>query len=124
MAERKVLNIIRYFEERLNESGMNVQKIILFGSSARGTAGEDSDIDIAVISTDFRGKNIFKRAPLIKYAEVSTIRKFLVPLDVITMSPEDLESETSPIAGYVRQGKVVYPAQKRNGLRKKAAAGR
>ena len=121
MAEKKVLNIIRFFEERLKESGMDVQQIILFGSSARGSAGEDSDIDIAVVSPDFRGKNIFKRAPMIKHAEVSTIRKFLVPLDVITMSPEDLESETSPVAGYVRQGKVVYPPQKLNAAGKKAA---
>lgn len=123
MAERKVLNIIRFFEERLRESGLSVDKIILFGSSARGAAGEDSDIDVAVISSDFRGKNIFKRAPLIKHAEVSTIRKFLVPLDVITMSPEDLESETSLIAGYVRSGKVVYPARQRNSRGKKAVVG-
>jgi hypothetical protein len=37
-----------------------------------------------------------------------TIKKFLVPLDVILMSEKELESETSIIAGYVRQGKVVY----------------
>lgn len=31
----------------------NITDIILFGSYAKGTANEDSDIDIAVISDDF-----------------------------------------------------------------------
>ena len=31
----------------------NVKAIILFGSYAKGTANEDSDIDIAVVSSDF-----------------------------------------------------------------------
>jgi len=32
-----------------------LQQMFLFGSTASGTAGEDSDIDIAVVADDFTG---------------------------------------------------------------------
>ena len=38
---------------------VNVKRVILFGSYARGTATEDSDIDIAIESPDF-GDNYVK----------------------------------------------------------------
>ena len=44
----RVLNNIRSFAEK-----HNVQKVILFGSRARGTHTERSDIDIAVVGGDF-----------------------------------------------------------------------
>ena len=109
MVEREILKIIRYFGRELEESGLSVERIILFGSRAAGGGGADSDIDVAVVSSDFRGKDIFERAPMIKRAVSSTIGKFVVPLDVVTMSPDELESEASLVAGYVRRGDVVFP---------------
>ena len=44
----RVLNTIRLFAEK-----HNVQKVFLFGSRARGTHTERSDIDIAVVGGDF-----------------------------------------------------------------------
>ena len=44
----RVLNNIRSFAEK-----HNVQKVILFGSRARGTHTERSDIDIAVVGGNF-----------------------------------------------------------------------
>jgi len=36
----------------------------MFGSYARDTQREDSDIDIIIVSRDFRDKSIFERAEL------------------------------------------------------------
>ncbi len=47
-------NIIR-FVKKIRESDINIQKVYLFGSFAKGTNDEWSDIDIAVISADFSG---------------------------------------------------------------------
>ena len=44
----RVLNTIRLFAEK-----HKVQKVILFGSRARGTHTERSDIDIAVVGGEF-----------------------------------------------------------------------
>lgn len=47
-----ILKIIeRYAEE--TKKHFNVSSIILFGSYAKGTENEDSDIDIAIVSSDF-----------------------------------------------------------------------
>ncbi|MFH1890297.1 MAG: nucleotidyltransferase domain-containing protein [Candidatus Kuenenbacteria bacterium] len=36
-----------------NEFGLNVNKVYIYGSQARGNANKDSDIDVAIISKDF-----------------------------------------------------------------------
>lgn len=34
------------------QSGLNLEKVILFGSLAKGTGGDESDIDILVVTAD------------------------------------------------------------------------
>jgi uncharacterized protein len=108
MAEEKLKEVIDYFKNQLVAEGIKINKIILFGSQAAGTAGKDSDIDLVVVSEDFEDKNISEKVKRLNKADAKTIKKFMVPLDVILMSPKDLESESSIMAGYARQGKVVY----------------
>ncbi len=108
MIKNKVTEAIKFLENRLKSKGLVISKIILFGSQAKGEPTEESDIDILIISNDFRGKDIFERATLTKDAEIMTIKKFMIPLDIITMTPEEFESETSLITDYVKDGKVLY----------------
>lgn len=77
-------------------------------SQSTGRAEAESDIDVVVISDDFRIKNIFRRIELIKKAEIQTIRKFMVPLDIITMTQEEYENKTSLIAEYAQEGELLY----------------
>jgi predicted nucleotidyltransferase len=107
MAKRKVLAAIRFFEEQLRENEVEVAKIVLFGSQAKGTASVESDVDIIVISRNFKNKNIFKRLALIKDAKIATIRKYMIPLDVIMMTPDEVNSGTSLVSEYAREGEVV-----------------
>ena len=107
MAQSRAPEMAQFFRECLKEKGLKVNKVILFGSQARGTATEESDIDIVIVSEEFRRKNIFRRAKLTRDAEIRTIRKFMVPLDVVTMSPEEYESRTSMIADYAHEGVVI-----------------
>lgn len=50
--KQDILDTIYKFIEEIKKH-YNVTAIILFGSYAKGTDNEDSDIDIAVISDDF-----------------------------------------------------------------------
>ncbi len=108
MAEEKLIETIEYFRNQLLFEGIRISKIILFGFQAAGTANENSDIDIVVVSEDFAGKAVSERVKLLNKADARTIKKFMVPLDVILMSEKDLESETSIIASYARKGKIIY----------------
>jgi predicted nucleotidyltransferase len=108
MVKKKVRTIIDYFTERLRERKVNISKIILFGSHATGHSHLDSDIDIVVVSSDFRNKNIFKRIEIIKEAEIKTIKKYKIPLDVIVLTPEEYENKQSIIAEYAQNGRILF----------------
>lgn len=108
MAPKRAKEVVQYFTDCLKEKGLKVSKIIVFGSQARGTATEESDIDIVIVSEDFKRKNIFRRADLTKYAEIQTIKKFMVPLDIITLTPEEYKNKTTLLAEYPHEGEVVF----------------
>ncbi len=62
------------------------EKIILFGSRVRGTAREDSDIDVMIISSSFAGTPFLKRMPLL-------IKKVSFPkhIDYICYTPQEFK---------------------------------
>lgn len=58
---------------------MKVRKVILFGSYAKGTATEDSDIDIAIESPDFDNNYLEAWQKLNKYIWRSGVDPILEP---------------------------------------------
>ena len=108
MVDAKVLEAVNFFSAAVTKNGIHIHDLILFGSSSAGTATPKSDIDIAVISNDFAGKDIFERALMTKEAEIQTVRKFKMPLDVLTLTTEEYQNQTSLIAGTLRKG-IVLP---------------
>ena len=110
MSESKLEDLIKFLEGCLKEKGLKVSKIILFGSQVKGTTTEESDVDILIISEDFHGKDIFERARLTKYAEIMTLKKFMMPLDIVTLTSEEFERGTSLVVEYAKRGKVMYAA--------------
>ena len=47
-----IMNSIKKYIKKISQC-YKIEAIILFGSYAKGTENEDSDIDIAIISSDF-----------------------------------------------------------------------
>ena len=107
MVDAKVLEAVNFFGAVVRQNGIHIQDIVLFGSSALGSASPRSDIDIAIVSGDFTGKDIFERALLTKDAEIQTVRKFKIALDVLTLTPEEYRDPASLIAGTIRKGIIV-----------------
>lgn len=110
MAQSDIHAVILFFGQCLKEKGIADPKVVLFGSWGKGRGSEESDIDIAVVSPDFENKNIWERSELIRDIEIKTIKKFVVPLDVVTLTPDEYKEGTSPIAEYAKQGEIVYAA--------------
>lgn len=56
---KKIKKSIAHYKKKLISEGLTFDKIILFGSYAKGNAHPYSDIDVAVVSRFF-GKNDFR----------------------------------------------------------------
>ena len=107
MVDAAILEAVNFFSTLVRKSGIEIHDLILFGSSVKGATHPGSDIDIAIISENFVGKDIFERALMTKDAEIQTVRKFRVALDVLTLSPEEYRDPASLIAGTIGKGIVV-----------------
>jgi len=99
--KEKIEEMVRRIVDRFHP-----QKIILFGSLARGNAQRDSDADILVVMPVKGSKR--KQATEI---DVSLIGLDL-PTDVIVVTPEELEKNRDRIGTIIypaiREGKVLY----------------
>ncbi len=99
--QEKIDEMVRRIVKRVHP-----EKIILFGSYARGSATIDSDADILVVMPVKGSKR--KRATDIDLALVGVD----LPVDVIVVTPEELEQNRNRIGTIIypalREGKVLY----------------
>ena len=104
MDKAAVLETILDFEKALKLENVNAAKIILFGSYASGNYRSDSDIDLVVISDDFEDKGYWQRIDILS----SAVYKVFKPIEAIAMTQQEWQSGNSMIAGYARDGEVVF----------------
>jgi len=92
--------IVKDIKERilkiLNEMGISVRTIILFGSRARGDFKKESDFDLLIILN----KDILpKEKKEIWYLVYKTLHKYYqtIPFDIIVKSAQSFEQEKSVV---------------------------
>ena len=100
--QKKLDEIVRRIVEAVEP-----EKIILFGSAARGDASSHSDLDLLVIK---EGADHWQAARRI-YRRLAGVR---AAVDAVVVTPQDVErygdSQALVIAPALREGKVVYAA--------------
>ena len=83
------------------------EKIIMFGSAARGEMGPDSDLDLLVIKS-CKNRRLVARAIRRKLIGIG------IPKDIIVATPEDIERYKDSIGliyhPALTEGKVIYAA--------------
>ncbi len=89
MAKREVVRTIKKFVEALRREGITVDRVILYGSYARGRTRPDSDIDVAVISRNFGKDRVEEGMTLFRVAGKIDPR-----LEPIPISPESYRRDT------------------------------
>jgi len=84
------------------------QKIILFGSYARGTASEDSDVDLMVVMP-YRGKN-YERA-----TDIGMAVEIDFPSDILVRSDREIRDRLRMndwfMHDVIEQGKTLYASR-------------
>lgn len=109
MVKREIIKIKKLLIELLKEIGISVEKIIIFGSYAKGKEKEDSDIDIIIVSRDFRDKDIFEIVNLTKDIHWKLVENVMKPFDIIYCSDEEWEKGNSLIINSAkREGDLIY----------------
>lgn len=81
----KIVNYLQSFKKDV-KNPFGIEKIILFGSAARGEMHKNSDVDLILVSKSFTGKKFFKRGiGLYKYW------KLPYPTDFLCYTPKEFE---------------------------------
>lgn len=105
----EIKRIVRDLVSDLESHKIRVEKVILFGSYARGRPRPYSDVDLAVISPSFRRKGVFD----IQERLARAASKYLSVIEPIGFSTQDFEhADHASFLGEVkRTGKVVYSSR-------------
>lgn len=103
MGQDAVIKIIKQFKTILESLNIYIEQLILFGSYATGTAREDSDIDLVVISSSFANKSYWERIDVLSEA----IYKVFAPIEASAFTPEEWKTTDSLIVEYAKDGLFV-----------------
>jgi|SRR3989344_1091238 len=105
MGEREfIIEKLREFKKELSGE-IKVDKIIFFGSRARGDFRKESDVDLIIVSKDFKNKNFLKRAVgMYKHWSLD------YPIDFLCYSTDEfkiLEKRISIVSHALKEGVVI-----------------
>jgi uncharacterized protein len=110
VVERRLAQMVRRIVVRFDP-----EKVILFGSYARGTAGPDSDIDLLVVMPAIASK----RKMMVEMLTVLDSVQF--PKDVVVATPTEMRQQKHVAGTIIRaafeEGRVVYDKHSKRNAR-------
>ncbi len=83
----QIEEVIEEYKQALKTLGINVERVILYGSHALGKQREDSDIDLIIISEDFQKMNLRERLEVLGIAAA----RIMKPVEAKGYTPEEIE---------------------------------
>ncbi|MBI3583852.1 MAG: nucleotidyltransferase domain-containing protein [Nitrospinae bacterium] len=109
MAKKEIVKISKILRELLKQRGIDIYKIVIFGSYAKKRVSRDSDIDMMIISKDFRNKDIFERVELAGGVHRELVKRFKKPFDIMYYSDKEWNRGFSLIMNTAkREGNIIY----------------
>ena len=112
MAKKAVIapgirNAAIIFARSLEQQGIPIAHMIVFGSHAKGTAREDSDIDLCVVSPKFGKDRVAELQFLLKQS-----RRIDDRIEPFPVSQEEYEKVLSPLVWEINKfgKKILLPA--------------
>ena len=101
-----VLEEIEKYIEVLKINNIKPEKIILFGSLAKNKYHFYSDIDLAIVSSQFK-KDVIEAMMTLSKLTIGVADR----IEPIALTPEDLNKKYHPLIGEIKKyGKVIYSA--------------
>ena len=89
--DKEIHLIITKYKQNLEALGIKVKKIIIFGSYASGKAQKESDIDLFILSDNFKDMDLWERLCLLGRARIGIKR----PMEILGLTEEEFKAENS-----------------------------
>jgi predicted nucleotidyltransferase len=83
----QVKEIVKEYIRVLKSLGIGVKQVILYGSFAKGNPKRDSDIDLIVVSSDFRKLNLRERLEILGIAAA----RIMKPIEAKGYTPQEIK---------------------------------
>jgi predicted nucleotidyltransferase len=92
----KIKRKVEKFKKNI-EKKFFVEKVIIFGSAAKGKIKKDSDIDIIVVSKRYGRRDVFKIVPKL-YGEWHEKAKIDFPVDILLFNTKEFDKSKKEIS--------------------------
>jgi predicted nucleotidyltransferase len=93
----------------LDRSDVELNRIVLFGSYAKNEQMHDSDIDLIIVSKNFRNINYLKRIDKVLNLNITLVKTIKKPFDILLYSDVEWnDSATVMIREAKKNGKTLY----------------
>jgi predicted nucleotidyltransferase len=90
------LKPVKKYIRALASDGIRVQQVFLYGSHAKNQVHRDSDIDIIVVSEDFKGKELLERLHILGWAR----RDVPEPVEAYGFTPEEVQNRERDLSAF------------------------
>jgi len=101
MDKEQAINIVSLYAREVTKE-FQPERVVLFGSHATGAAGEDSDIDVAVVFNEFTGDALAVSARL-----CGLMRRVSTLIEPILV--DRAHDRSGFVEEILRTGEVIYP---------------
>ena len=102
VATDSVIEVVKKYINELQQNNMPIQGAFIFGSYAKENPKEESDIDVALISTAFTGDRFEDRRKIVPFR-----RKIDSRIEPIPFRPEDFEQGGNLVDEIKKTGKAI-----------------
>ncbi len=103
VAADSILKIIKRYVSELENNGIKISEVFIFGSRVKRTAKEESDINIALISDAFTGDRFEDRRRIIPLR-----RRIDSRIEPIPFRPEDFDDGGMLVEEIKSTGKRIF----------------
>jgi predicted nucleotidyltransferase len=102
LTQNAAIETVRKYVKEINEMGINLRQAIMFGSFAKGTQHEYSDIDVALVADNFSGVGFLDR----QYFSSIGIKKTYNRIEPITY-PTDYFYNSDPFIEEIKKEGIL-----------------
>jgi predicted nucleotidyltransferase len=107
MPEEIIEEIKNILRENFKRRKLKLNKLVLFGSYAKNNYSKESDLDLIIVSSDFRNKTLSKRVKIMLGLNYELVKNLKMPVDTFYYSDREWNKGESLIINEAKMNGIV-----------------